>query len=397
MYDLITRRKLTQHHAASGRSAWQIEHEHILAELKVQSLRFNAVIDNIPQGLCFYDPAQRIVFSNRRYAEIYGLSPNQIHTGMVLRQILALRAAVGSISNMTTDEYIALTQAQPNALTPNGTIVHLKNGRIVSIRHQPTPDGGYVSTHEDITERWIAEAAVRHGEKLRAVGQMAGGIAHDLNNLLTVVGCGIEEVLTLPGDCGGARTELETVMRSVDSAADLLRRMLDFSRSQPPLLEPTDLNTWLIPLRDIAARALGARYRMELRSDPALQACPVDRSQLESALLNLILNARDSMPKGGVITVETECVQIAGDAGADPTGLRAGRYFAITVHDNGPGMPPEVAARAFEPFFSTKPVGQGTGLGLSMVQQFARDAGGSVSLRTEPGAGTSVRIVLPRN
>jgi signal transduction histidine kinase len=288
-------------------------------------------------------------------------------------------------------------QTQGSALTPNGAVMALKNGRIVSVRYQPMPGGGYISTHEDITERWIAQAALRHGEKLRAVGQMAGGIAHDLGNLLTVIGGSLEEILMLPGDCGSARPGLEAAMQSVGSATDLLRRMVDFSRCLPPVVELTDLNTWLSPLRDMAARALGARYRLELQPDPALQAWPVDRSQLESALLNLILNARDAMPRGGVIKVETECVRITDDVDAEPTGPHAGRYVMITVHDNGPGMPPDVAARAFEPFFSTKPVGSGIGLGLSMVQQFARDAGGSVSLRTAPAAGTSVQITLPRN
>jgi signal transduction histidine kinase len=354
-------------------------------------------IHNISQGLCLFDKDQRLIMCNGRYAELYDLSPSQILPGMTLEQILALRATTGGVANMTTSEYFPWIVAQTTAQTLNGATVRLKNGRVMSIRHHPLPGGGCVSTHEDVTERLIAEAALRQSEKLNAVGQMAGGIAHDLNNVLTVIAGAIENVLALPDEFGGGRSELDAALRLVESATSLLRRMVALSRAQAPVIEMTDLNTWLIPLRDLAMRSLGPLFRFELRTDPALREVRVDRSQLESALLNLILNARDAMPKGGAITVATEATTIAGDAGPEAMGLPAGAYFAITVRDSGPVMSAEVAARAFEPFYSSKPAGSGTGLGLTMVQQFARDAGGGVSLRSAPGAGTEVRILLPRD
>ncbi len=224
-------------------------------------------------------------------------------------------------------------------------------------------------------------------EKLRALGQMTGGIAHDLNNALMVISANLELALQRSGDLGGVRPKLEAAMRSVGAAKELLGRMLSFARSQPPLREPTDLGAWLPPLRDMAARMLGRSYRLELQHDRRLPPWPVDRSQLESALLNLILNARDAMPAGGTIRLRTERI-------APDTANGEHEYAAISVHDNGPGMPPEVAAHAFEPFFSTKPAGSGTGLGLSMVREFARQSGGSAELQSTPGAGTTVRIIL---
>ena len=145
----------------------------------------------------------------------------------------------------------------------------------------------------------------------------------------------------------------------------------------------------------MATSTLGNRYQIALRADPALPPLAVDRSQLEGAVLNLILNARDAMPTGGAIAIETERMEVPPGAGGALSDLLPGNYAVVAVRDNGAGMPPDVAERAFEPFFTTKPAGSGTGLGLSMVLGFARQSGGTALLETAPGRGTVVRIVLP--
>ncbi len=366
----------------------------MLAALQDQTTRLAIAFDNITQGVCFFDADLRLIMSNRRYAEIYGLAPEQMRAGMTLREILALRAEQDAVPAMTPEQYIAWTQAETSTDVPADKVVELRNGRVVTIRHRPMSGGGYVATHDDITERRIAEAALRHGEKLRALGQLTGGIAHDLNNLLFLVSANLERVLNEPDDGERVRKSVQVAQRSLGAAADLLGRMVNFASSQPPQLQPTDLNAWLMPLRELAARLLGRSFLVELKADPRLPAWPVDRSQLESALINLILNARDVMPEGGGIKLLTEAVTLPACVAAE-LDVPAGDYVAISVQDTGPGMPPEVAARAFDPFFTTKPAGSGTGLGLSMVRAFARQAGGTATLTSSPGSGTTVRILLP--
>jgi PAS domain S-box-containing protein len=248
---------------------------------------------------------------------------------------------------------------------------------------------------QDVTERRHAEAALRHGEKLRALGTLTGGIAHEFNNLLTVVQANLEMALDGPGTLAEARPELDAARRAARTGTDLTARLLSFARSEPLRREPTDLAGWLGPLRDMATRTLGQRYPVTLRADPSLPAVAVDRSQLEGAVLNLILNARDAMPAGGPIAIETERMDVLPGARGAAADLPPGGYAVVAVRDRGAGMPAEVAERAFEPFFTTKPAGSGTGLGLSMVLSFARQSGGTVLIESSPGRGTAVRLVLP--
>ena len=267
----------------------------------------------------------------------------------------------------------------------NGTARQAADGRTVELR-------GYC---QDVTERREAEAALRHGEKLRALGKLTGGIAHEFNNLLTVVQANLEMALDDSETLAEARPELEAARRAALAGTELTGRLLSFARSEPLRSEPTDVNAWLGPLRDMATRTLGQRYRITLRDDPGLPPVTVDRSQLEGAVLNLILNARDAMPTGGTIAIETERMEVPPGARGALADLLPGSYAVVAVRDNGAGMPAEVAERAFEPFFTTKPVGSGTGLGLSMVLSFTRQSGGTTLIETAQGSGTVVRIVLP--
>ncbi len=248
---------------------------------------------------------------------------------------------------------------------------------------------------QDVTEQREAAAALRHGEKLRTLGQLTGGIAHEFSNLLTVILANLEFAAGAPGLDDATRSELEAARRAASGATDLTRRLLTFARAEPLRSEATDLNAWLEPLHGMAQRLLGARYTITLRALRSLPPCPVDRSQLEGAVLNLLLNARDAMPGGGCIVLETAILPVPQGARGELTGLVAGDYAVVAVRDSGPGMPPDVAERAFEPFFTTKPPGSGSGLGLSTVLSFARRSGGTVLLDAPPGRGTAVRILLP--
>ena len=248
---------------------------------------------------------------------------------------------------------------------------------------------------QDITERRETEAVLRHGEKLRAIGNLTGGIAHEFNNLLTVVQANLELALLARDPLTGARPELEAAQRAAQAGTALTRRLLTFTRAEPLRPEPTDLADLLRSLREMAARTLGARYRIAVQATAALPPVRVDRSQLESAVLNLMLNARDAMPNGGPIVIGTGRVEVPPGARGALAVLPAGSYVAVTVRDEGCGMPADIVAHAFDPFFTTKPAGTGTGLGLSMVLSFARQSGGTVLIDSAPGQGSAVQIVLP--
>ena len=233
-------------------------------------------------------------------------------------------------------------------------------------------------------------------QKMEAMGQLTGGVAHDFNNLLTVI-LGNAEHLT---EKLAAHKELHGIAESIVTAAergsDLTRSLLAFARKQPLMPRDIDIGERIVGMEPLLRRTLGEHIECEFRLDENLWQASVDPGQLASALLNLVLNARDAMPSGGKLTVEVQNTSL-GESDVDVNGeARPGDYVLIAVTDSGTGMTAEVAGRAFEPFFTTKEVGKGTGLGLSMVYGFARQSGGSMQIRSEPGHGTAVKLFFPR-
>ncbi|MBB5754465.1 ATP-binding protein [Prosthecomicrobium pneumaticum] len=244
--------------------------------------------------------------------------------------------------------------------------------------------------------REAAELQLRQAQKMEALGQLTGGIAHDFNNMLAVVigGLNLMRARLERGDTDVGRF-LDAAMEGGRRAAELTARLLAFARQQPLAPEPTDGNRLIGGMADLLNRTLREDVRLETVLAAGLWRIHVDPGQLENALLNLAVNARDAMPEGGRLTIETGNGFID-EAYALEHGLSAGQYVMIAVSDTGTGMPPEVAARAFDPFFTTKDVGKGTGLGLSQVYGFVRQSNGHVKIYSEPGEGTTVKIYLPR-
>jgi PAS domain S-box-containing protein len=244
----------------------------------------------------------------------------------------------------------------------------------------------------------LTEAQLRQAQKMEAVGQLTGGIAHDFNNMLAVVigSLGLVTRRLAKGDTDVSRLA-ESALESATRAASLTHRLLAFSRQQPLNPEAIAANRLVSGMSELLARTLGETIRVETALDPALWPAQADPHQLESAVLNLAVNARDAMPEGGVLTIRTANVEIGErDARLHP-GVAPGRYVTIAVADTGIGMKPEIAARAFEPFFTTKEVGKGTGLGLSQVYGFVQQSGGHVLIDSTLGHGTAVRLYLPRS
>jgi PAS domain S-box-containing protein len=252
----------------------------------------------------------------------------------------------------------------------------------------------------EVERRGAAEEALRQAQKMEAVGQLTGGIAHDFNNLLTVVTGNIsmaQRALDASEVADPrARRSLDNAMKGAERAAALTQRLLAFSRRQPLAPKPLDLDKLVMGMSDLLQRSLGELIKLEIVTSPGLWRIEADPNQLESALLNLALNARDAMPKGGELTMETANVRLDESYASLNAEVPPGQYVMVAVTDTGVGMPKEVIAHAFEPFFTTKEVGKGTGLGLSMIYGFVKQSGGHVKIYSEEGEGTTVKIYLPR-
>jgi signal transduction histidine kinase/CheY-like chemotaxis protein len=267
------------------------------------------------------------------------------------------------------------------ALTASGRALAAKNAEL----------------EQEIAARKVTEAQLVQSQKMEAVGQLTGGLAHDFNNMLAVV---LSAMSLMRRRIAAGDKDVTKFMDAAEDgarrAATLTSRLLAFARRQPLSPEPVDANRLVSGMSELLRRALGEQVSVETVLAGGLWQTTIDTSQLENSLLNLAVNARDAMPGGGRITIETGNTHLDDAYAARNAEVTPGQYVLIAVTDNGPGMLPEVIERAFEPFFTTKPVGKGTGLGLSQVYGFVKQSKGHIKIYSEPGQGTSVKIYLPR-
>jgi signal transduction histidine kinase/CheY-like chemotaxis protein len=250
----------------------------------------------------------------------------------------------------------------------------------------------------EIAEREAAESQVRQMQKMESIGQLTGGIAHDFNNMLAIVIGSLDMAQRrLDTDSDKARQCIDNASEGARRAAQLTARLLAFSRQQP--LEPraVDANKLVGGMSELLRRTIGEQVAVETVLAGGLWPANIDEGQLENAILNLAVNARDAMPDGGKLTIETNNTHLDDRYAAQHEEVEAGQYIVICVTDTGAGMPPDVVERAFDPFYTTKGVGKGTGLGLSQVFGFVKQSGGHVKIYSEPGEGTTVKLYLPRH
>ena len=274
-----------------------------------------------------------------------------------------------------------------------------KNGTFRWINWTAIPEGDvFYSIGRDVTHRKQLEDLLRQSQKMEAVGQLTGGLAHDFNNMLMGIMGGMEIMRRriADGKFNDLNRLIEMALSSAERAAALTHRLLVFSRRQSLDSRALDVNALVASIEDLLRRTLGERVAITLALGPDTWTAVGDANQLESAILNLAINARDAMPDGGLLTIGTANAQLDKDYTDAHADLAPGDYIRITVADTGVGMSPQVARRAFEPFYTTKPIGQGTGLGLSMVYGFAQQSKGHVALESRIGSGTSVALYLPR-
>jgi PAS domain S-box-containing protein len=271
-----------------------------------------------------------------------------------------------------------------------------KDGSVFPI-HLSVGEVRYRDTHlftgfiRDLTQRDRLEQELRQAQKMEAIGQLTGGLAHDFNNLLTVISANLE-MLEMRIQDPESRELIAEAEEATMLGARLANRLLAFGRRQALDPKPADPNAIILGLVDLLRRSLGGGVEVDLRLDPDTPNVLADTGQFENMLLNLAINARDAMPKGGHLIIETHAVTVTRQNNPH---MAPGRYVALAVIDTGTGMSPEVRERAFEPFFTTKETGKGTGLGLSMVYGFVKQSGGHVAIESKPGHGTTIRILLP--
>ncbi|WP_445324109.1 PAS domain-containing protein [Pseudomonas sp. CBC3] len=390
------------------------------------------ITDALPVLIGYVDQDERYRFNNRHYQNWFGQSPEWLY-GKRLIEVVGERAY-----NERREQISAALAGEPmvfEAYMPH----HDGKPRHALMHYLPRRDAegqvqGFFVLCQDVTERWQAEQALRElnetlesrvqerttalaevyerllkemasreqaqealrqAQKMEAVGQLTGGIAHDFNNMLTGIIGGLDLIQRYNQTGRHAETQrfIDAAVTSANRAAALTHRLLAFARRQPLNLKRVDLNAMVESMRDLMVRTLGGHILVDAQLQPDLWAANSDENQLESALLNLVINARDAMPDGGSLYIATANVQLSSQSEVGE--LAPGRYVTLSVIDSGCGMTPKVLAAAFEPFFTTKPIGQGTGLGLSMIYGFARQAGGHVQIRSEPGNGTEVTLYLP--
>jgi PAS domain S-box-containing protein len=341
-------------------------------------------------------PDNPIAFANRAFCDLTGYAREEVlgRNCRFLQGALTDRGTVRQIRE-------ALAERRPIAVE---VLNYRKDGtpfwNALFIGPVFGPDGQllhFFSSQFDATGRRDAEDALRRAQKMEAIGELAAGLAHDFNNALHVVLGNLGRVEARLPDGADVRTALGRAKRAGEHVAALTRQLLAFARRSGLQPQPVVLNTVLAGSGEALSRALGPGVELRFDLDPGLPSCVVDPARAEAALLGLLANARDAMPPpgGGRVTVRTGTVRLdeaAVVAGGDA--LKPGRYVALTVEDDGPGMPPEVLARAAEPFFTTKP-GKGTGLGLATVHGFVRQSGGRLEIGSAPGRGTTVRLLFP--
>jgi signal transduction histidine kinase/CheY-like chemotaxis protein len=306
--------------------------------------------------------------------------------GVWVLATLGLGRQVGRLAAMATRLGLGDLRAripEPHPRGELGGLMTLLNRTAESLERQR-------AAIEDLNQK------LNQSQKMEAMGQLTGGVAHDFNNLLTVI-LGNSEYLA---ERLAANKELHGIADSIATAAErgseLTKSLLAFARKQPLMPKEIDIGQKILDMEQLLRRTLGEHIECEFLLDSGLWPASVDPGQLASALLNLVLNARDAMLEGGRLTVEVRNISL-GQSDVDVNGeARPGDYVMVAVSDTGSGMVAEVASRAFEPFFTTKEVGKGTGLGLSMVYGFAKQSGGSMQIRTSPGHGTAVKLFFPR-
>ncbi len=354
------------------------------------------IIETVPDLVWLKDTKGTFLACNKMFERLYGATEKEIigktDYDFVDRELADFfrkhdRAAMDADRALRNEEWVTFAD----------------DGRRVLLETSKTPlkdhDGeviGVLGIARDITARKQSEEALRHAQRMEAVGQLTGGLAHDLNNVLGIISMNAEMLTTKATWGPDAVRHCDMIRKSVQRAGDLTRKLLDFSRTDATETKRVNVNEFVVGMEALIAKSLTPAINLELELSEGTWAVDIDPGDLEAALLNLALNARDAMPDGGTLIVETMNKVIDETYVERNPGSTAGEFVMVAISDTGTGMTPETRSKAFEPFFTTKEVGKGTGLGLSMVYGFVNRSGGHAKIYSELGEGTTIRLYLPR-
>lgn len=363
------------------------------AEIDRQSLLFQAVFDHVPEALVISSPDGEIILVNPAATRMFGYSSDEA----MITDLSALFADPTDLQKIENDQAESTGSRTVTApLRRHDGTTFPGQGHVADIVGADRSRVAVVSLFRDMTSDIRQKEAALKSQRLEAIGQLSGGIAHDFNNLLTIISGNLElleETISNPQD----HELLTRAARAADSGARLTNRLLTFARRRQLASEVINLNEQVRGMTELLRRTLGDTIELRTHLAPDLWLARVDAGEVEAAVINLAINARDAMPDGGKLTIRTDNATLEeGEVGFEGP-LTAGEYVRISVSDNGTGMTKETLHRVFEPFFTTKPPGRGTGLGLSTIYGFVKQSQGNITIYSEPGTGTTVNLYLPRS
>ncbi len=370
-----------------------------VTDIRHEDARQRAVIEVASDAIFEFDPVRKVMIFTEGIRTVFGHdwvgerpvpSPwrEALHPDDRERVLQESRDFTASIETRRRHEY--------RFRRGDGTFAHVRE-KIVALRDANGVATWFIGSLDDVTIEREAEERQRQSERIEAIGKLTGGVAHDFNNLLTVILGNAELLAERAGMDAEGRRMAEAILGAAERGAELTTGLLAFARKQPLAPRALDPTTAMEELRGLLTRTLPANIDLQILVAPDVWMVEADPSQMNAALLNLAVNARDSMPEGGQLTIECANARLDERYVSTHSEATAGDFLRISISDTGCGMAPEVAARALEPFFTTKPPGAGSGIGLSMVHGFVRQSGGHMSIYSEPDAGTTVSLYLPRS
>ncbi len=367
------------------------ENSRIAAALRRSEERLRLINDNIPILIGYFDKDEIYRYANKGYSDWYGLPEGAVTDRAVLDVIGP--QVYGQVREFVQKALTGQQVSYEYQMDRNGQTVFARSTLVPEINAEGETLGCFVFSHE-ITEQRRMQAALIQAQKMEAIGQLTGGLAHDFNNLLTVIIGNLAALQDQRPDDALVNEFIEPALQSARRGAQLIKRLLTFSRQQPLAPQTTEIGRLVTDLARLVRRSLPESITISTDLGGNSLHALVDPAQLESALLNFALNARDAMPAGGYLHMATRTTELA-DTEAKGFDVAPGRYAVIEVSDNGCGMDAATLSRVYEPFFTTKRFGLGSGLGLSMAYGFARQSGGGICIQSQPGQGTTVIMVLP--